>query len=267
MDIEVPVFDAEGNAIDKLSLSEIFGERVREEIIKRAVLSDLSKELQPKSPDPHAGLKTSARYRGRKETYGAIKNRGISRLPREILPDGRFGRVRRVPFSKGGHRAHPPKVNKILIERINKKEYAKALKSALSASVDIERVKKRGHKIPGNLKLPIVLDDSVLNSVSKTRQAVKLLSKLGLEQDLERAKKGKKIKTGVQRRVNLTKYPLSALVIVPNKSQTKAFENIPGVETTTPEKLSVAQLAPGTHPGRLLIIVKSAVSELEARLK
>ena len=64
-------------------------------------------------------------------------------LPHEKLPKGRYGRVRMIPFAVTGRRAHPPKVEKIIEEKINKKEYQKALFSAISATASSDVVKNR----------------------------------------------------------------------------------------------------------------------------
>ncbi|MEM3372939.1 MAG: 50S ribosomal protein L4 [Candidatus Anstonellales archaeon] len=262
------VYDENGNKIKNVELNpEIFSCEIREDLIKRAVLSDISKYYQPKGVYEKAGFQTSARYRGRKDTYGAIKNRGISRLPREILPDGRFGRVRIVPWSKGGHRAHPPKVEKILYERINKKEYILALKSAFSASASIEYVKKRGHKIDGIESLPIIISEEALQKIKKTKDAKRLLEQLNLTEELKRSKKGKHRKTGVGKRVNKTKYPKSALLVIEEyNSSTKCFDNLPGIDIKSVEDLEVHDLAPGTVPGRLLILSENALSKLEEKI-
>lgn len=259
------VFNSQGIVSGEVELPWFFDVAVREDLIRRAVLSDLSSKYQPKGVYSEAGFQTSARYRGRKEWYGAIKNRGISRLPREILPNGRFGRVRRVPFAKGGHRAHPPKIEKKLYERMNKKEYLLALQCALSACADAKYALARGHKLTTGLTLPIVLDSSI-SSISKTADVVKLFEKLGLSEDLERSKSGKKRKTGVQRRVNKKKYPKSALVLFDsNCPAIRAFSNLPGVDVVDVDSLKVHDVAPGTHPGRLLLLTQESLQKLEQR--
>ena len=72
--------------------SPLFGEAPRDDLIKRAVLSDESKEYQPKGSYRMAGLETSARYVGRKEIFASVKNKGIPHLPHEVLPKGGLGK-------------------------------------------------------------------------------------------------------------------------------------------------------------------------------
>ena len=121
------VYSLDGKVVKQITLPKAFESDYRKDLIKRAVLSDESKTYQPKGNYIWAGFETSAKYRGRKETYGTLKNMGIPHLPREVLPKGRWGKVKRVPSSVKGHRAHPPKANKGLVEHVNKKEYNKAL--------------------------------------------------------------------------------------------------------------------------------------------
>ncbi|MFH1448626.1 MAG: 50S ribosomal protein L4, partial [Candidatus Micrarchaeota archaeon] len=141
------VYSLTGQVLRQIDIPKVFEGIVREDIISRAVISEQTRNYQPKGPYKYAGIETSADYQGRKESYRSIKNRGISRLPREKLPNGRFGRVRIVPFSVKGRRAHPPKPERILIEKINKKEYKKAINYAIAATSRKEIVSKRGHKV------------------------------------------------------------------------------------------------------------------------
>ena len=76
----------------------------------------------------------------REEPIG--KGHGKARVRRTAQGAGAF-----VPQAVGGRRAHPPKVEKILFERINRKERLKALASAIAASAKAEIVAGRGHRI------------------------------------------------------------------------------------------------------------------------
>lgn len=262
---KIDVYGLDGKKASQMELPGFFDLELRDDLIKRAVLSDLSQAYQPKGTYEYAGLDTSADYKGRKDTYGTIKNKGISRLPREVQPHGRFGKVRIVPFSKGGRRAHPPKIEKILAEKMNKKEYLKALGHALAAATDAKIVSSRGHSIPEGIKLPLAVVNEV-ESITKTKDAIRLLVSLGLVNDLKKSARGKK-KTGVQRRVGATKFPKSALVVFAGDCKAlKAFSNIPGIDAIEAGKLKVSDLAPGTHPGRLLVIAQNAFETLAKRL-
>ena len=260
--MKVDVYDIEGKSVGKIELPAVFEYEIRKDLIKRAVLSEESKELQPKGSYRWAGLETSAHYRGRKESFGSLKNRGQAMLPREFYGNGVWGRVRRIPSAVGGRRAHPPKPWKKLVEEINKKEWLKALKSAIAATADKVLVKER-HKV--KIDSPIVVEDK-FEELKKTKEVNKFLEKV-IEEDLKRAKEGKKRKTGVRRKrkSQIVKYPKSALIITVKKM--KAAENIPGIDSTTVDELKVKDLAPGAKPGRFLIITKSALKKLEEKIK
>src|SRR3989344_4175105 len=181
--------------------------------------------------------------------YGAIKNQGIPHLPHEVRPKGQWGKVRRVPHYVKGRRAHPPKPEKILIEKINRKEYTLALASALAATANAERVVQRHHiKID---HAPLILEDAV-EKLGKTREVVQLLASLHLSAWIEKAKeKGGK----------------SMLFVVSDASKLKSAGNIAGVDVVDVAALQVRHLAPGTHPGRLTLFSEKALGILVKRIQ
>lgn len=241
--MKASTYSLEGKVVKEIELPKLFQEPARPDLVKRAVLSDESKLKQPKGNYPLAGFETSARYRGRKEDYGAVKNRGIPHLPHEVLPKGRFGKVKRVPLAVKGHRAHPPKPEKRIVERMNKKEYEKALKSAIAMTAMHDIVEKRMNaKL--SISLPLIIDGK-FEDVKKTKDVLQLLQALNLGLLIEKAKyNGKK----------------GPLVVVSKFS--KAANNIPGVDIVSVEKLKVMHLAPGTYPGRLTIYTERAIEAL-----
>ena len=133
------MYSLDGKAVKEVELPAAFSADVRMDLVSRAAISDQTKHYQPKGNDPRAGMETSARYRGRKEDFGSGKNKGTAIRPREVLPKGRLGKVKRIPSAVKGRRAHPPHVNKVIIEEMNRKEYAVALKSAIAATSGVCR--------------------------------------------------------------------------------------------------------------------------------
>lgn len=246
--MKATVYSTEGKVLKQIDLPAIFESPHREDLVKRAVLSDESKLYQPKGNYKLAGLETSARYRGRKEDYGSGKNKGIPHLPHEVLPGGQLGKVKRVPHAVKGRRAHPPKPQKKIVELINKKEYLKALASAISFSMDRKSVCKRAN-FEISVSLPIVLESNFEN-VKKAKDVVKLMEALNLTKLFEKAK------------ANETK---SALFIISNNSTFRAAANIPGVDVVRVSALTVKDLAPGTHPGRLTLFSETAIPEIIKR--
>jgi len=146
--MDTNVYDLKGNVIESITLPGIFNTVFRPDLIQRAVVTELSKTFQPQGRDPLSGLRTSADYfANRRRTFRLTVNRAISRKPREKLAKGGLGKVRIVPESVGGRAAHPPKVEKIIEKKMNKKEYNFALASAIAnskflvASDEVENLK------------------------------------------------------------------------------------------------------------------------------
>ncbi len=246
--MKATVYSIEGKALKQIDLPSVFESPHRDDLVKRAVLSEESRLYQPKGNYRFAGLETSARYRGRKEDFGTVKNKGIPHLPHEVLPKGQLGKVKRVPHAVKGRRAHPPKPQKIIVEFMNKKEYIRALASALSFSADRVTVCARAHAEIG-VSLPIIMDNS-FEKISKTKDVQKVLEALNLGSLLE-----KSARTGVK----------SALIVVQDGSVLKAAANIPGIEAVKASDLEVRHLAPGTHAGRLTLFSENAIPALAKR--
>ncbi len=260
--MKAQIYATDGKASGEVELPSQFSADVRPDLIARAAISDQTKRYQPKGNDPRAGMETSARYRGRKEDFGSGKNKGTAIRPREVLPKGRLGKVKRIPSAVKGRRAHPPHVNKIIIEQINKKEYRVALISAIAATAHKSYVEARGHKVA--IALPIVLDNS-FEAVSKTADVHKTLSML-IKDDLARCLKPK-LRTGVRKRKGGRTYPRSAIIAVSADAPVlRAARNIPGIEVVKVSDLTVERLAPGAKAGRLAIYTKAALEQI-AKLK
>jgi len=256
------VYSIEGNKAREIELPKVFDEDVRPDLIKRAVLHEQSMEYQPKGAHKLAGMQTTAEYQGRKENYRAIKNHGISRLPREKLPKGRFGRVRMLPFAVGGRRAHPPNPDKVLVESMNHKEYQKALRSAIAATARKDLVAARGHKFDG-VNVPIVVEEK-FESIAKTKDVAAFVGKLGLAKDVGRARDNSKARSGVlSRRRGGRDVPRSVLFVVKEGCAVqKAARNLAGADVCSLKNLDARMLAPGAKPGRLTVWSETVLKDI-----
>ena len=252
------VLDLSGNVVKEVALPPVFLEEYRPDLIKRAVLALQSRRFQPKGSDPLAGRRTSA------ESWGP--GRGVARVPR--ITDGR--RAARAPQTVGGRRAHPPKPEKRLERKINKKERRKAIRSAIAATIDPLKVRERGHRFEENLTLPLIIEDS-FTDLTKTSEVEAVFKTLGIWDDVLRAKV-RKVRAGkgtMRGRRYKTKKSL-LIVIGHGDTQTeerpilKAAKNLPGVDIAYAAELNTELLAPGTHPGRLTIWTESSLSHLAA---
>ncbi|NYB52736.1 MAG: 50S ribosomal protein L4 [Methanobacteriaceae archaeon] len=253
---KINVYSLEGKVTGEMELPEIFSEDFRPDLIKRAVLSAQSARIQPWGTDPMAGKRTTA------ESFGA--GRGAAMVPRvkgSRHPAG--SKAAFVPQAAGGRRAHPPRTSRIIHEKINKKERKLAIRSALAATTNPELVEARGHIIENIPQIPFVVDDE-LCSVKKTSQTREIFKKLGIMDDVVRAKNGRKIRAGRGktrgRKYRTPKGPL--LVVGEDKGISLGARNHPGVDIVVVDNLNAELLAPGTHPGRLTIYTKSAIEKL-----
>jgi len=264
--MEVEVLSLDGTPKEKIRVKNLFSEPIREDLIQRAVLSERSKKRQPYGTNPMAGKRTSAHYHGRRHDRWTMMNREMARLPRL---HGKIGylayRARFAPQTVKGRVAHPPKVEKVWAEKINKKEWLKALYSAVSSTINKHLIFSRGHIIDESKKLPLVLDDS-FEKLKKTKDVLKVLYTIGLEKELERVKNGKKERAGKGsmrgRRYKKVKGPL--IIIGKDGNVSVSAKNIEGVDISPVDKLTVEHFAPGTHPGRLCIWTKSALLKLDS---
>ncbi len=263
------VFDVNGQVKKEIDLPEYFFQEYRPDLIKKALISSQSNKYQPKGVSVLSNRDNTAEYIGSRK-YRAVQNRNINtghaRLPR--LKNNRTlmaGRVAGVSQAVGGPRAHPPKVSKILIKKINSKERTKAIISALSATTNQDLVKERGHVFSKNLKLPIIFEDN-LEQLQKTSEVYTTLEKIGVIDDVTKAKSKKQVRAGKGKmRGRRYKRRKSVLFVLNDSKNYKAFSNLEGVDVIDANQLSIKELAPGTHAGRLTIYTESAIDSLKKR--
>jgi len=256
------VLSVKGQHKSDVALPVAFDTEYRPDLILRAFTSEQSLEKQPYGSDPKAGFRTTAEYYGRRrDAYRMTMNKGMSRLPRQKLPGGGLGEVRRVPHSKGGHRAHPPKAERVWAKKMNGKEWALALKSAIAATSDIGLAKAEGrsHAVE-RVKLPLIIESS-FEALKKTKDIEDVFGQLGLMADVERAGEAK-MKAG-KARTGKRKLGKSVLVVVSGDCAVrKAAENLAGVDVISAGDLTVNDLAPGGHAGRLTLWTEGSLEKL-----
>jgi large subunit ribosomal protein L4e len=249
--VKVPVINLQKENTGTVELPKVFNTPVRHDVIKRAVIALQSTRFQPQGRDSMAGKRTTAESRG--------TGHGMARVPR--LKGGS-----RAAFGVsvvGGHQAFPPLSEKNIVKRINKKEKRFAIRSGIAATADMELVEKRGHKIQNLEQLPIIVSDE-LEFLEKTKDVKEFLEALELWGDVERADR-RKIRAGMGkmrgRKYKKGKGPL--IVVGEDNGIGYAARNLPGVEVTDVYSLNAELLAPGTHPGRLVIWTQSAIEQLD----
>ncbi|KQC04107.1 MAG: 50S ribosomal protein L4 [Methanoculleus sp. SDB] len=239
----------EGSDIREIDLPAVFAEDYRPDLIKRAVLALQSTRYQPHGTNPLAGLRTSA------ASWGS--GRGVAQVPR--LKNG--SRVARVPQAVGGRAAHPPKVEKILVRKVNKQEKRKAIRSAIAATMNPDLVASRGHRTASGCS--VVVEDS-FEQISRTSEIIAALQALGMYEDVERSKGSKKVRAGRGKMRGRRYKQRKSLLIVTAGSPLLAGRNLAGVDAVSVDQLNVELLAPGTHAGRLTVWTEGAIRQLEA---
>ena len=104
--------------------------------------------------------------------------RGISRIPRvKGERSRRAGQAAGVASVVGGRLPHPPRSEKVIYSKINKKEKKLALETAIAFTGDANAVAWRGHRA-GTLKFPLVVSDDI-ESISKTSELHSFFEKVG----------------------------------------------------------------------------------------
>ena len=252
----VHVYSLEGKPAEEINLPLIFGEEIRPDLIKRAVISAQTARIQPWGADTMAGKRTSAHTWGKGHGVARVQRVKGSRSPAAGL--GAFS-----PQTVGGRRAHPPKIERVLHERINRKERRLAIRSAIAATKEKKLVESRGHVVQKIPEFPIVVADDA-EEIKKTKQAKELLERLGVWPDVERVMNSRRVRAGRGKmRGRRYRQAVGPLIVV---SQERGVElgagNLPGVDVVKVESLGAEDLAPGGVPGRLAIWTKSAVQKL-----
>lgn len=237
----------------------VFSTPIRTEIVYVMHAFALLNLRQPYAVNSHAGEQTSA------QSWGT--GRAVSRIPRvrgggtHRAGQGAFGNM-----CRGGRMFSPTKVWRRWAHVIKQNEKRYAIASAIAASSVAPLVMARGHAIESARELPLVVSNDI-ESITKTRDAAKLLQRLGIFSDIERVKKGITVRAGKGKNRNRRyKKKRGPLVIYKNNNGiARAFRNIPGVEVQSVDRLNLVSLAPGGKVGRFVIWTQSAFEDLQTR--
>jgi len=239
-----------------LPMPTVLASPLRPDLV-RYIHTNVSKnKRQAISVGAKVGYETAA------ESWGT--GRAVARVPR--APGGGTHRSGQGAFGnmcRGGGMFNPTKTWRRWHRRVNVTQKRHAVATALAASSLPPLVMARGHRIGEISELPLVVSDGI-ESVTKTKQAVETLKKLGCEEELQRLMDSKKVRAGKgkmrNRRYTMRKGPL--VVYSEDNGIVRAFRNIPGVETACVTRLNILKLAPGGNFGRFVIWTEGAFKKL-----
>jgi len=244
-------------ALEHLAKPAVFLAPIRDDIVHFVHTNMAKNRRQPYAVSDWAGHQHSA------ESWGT--GRAVARIPR--VSGGGTSRAGQGAFGnmcRKGRMYAPTKTWRKWHRKINLNQKRYAVASALAASALPALVQARGHRVDQVAEVPLIVDNSA-ESISKTKDAVKILRTVGAYDDVIKAKESRKLRTGVgklrNRRHVLRRGPL--VVFNDDKGITQAFRNLPGVELAHVERLNLLQLAPGGHLGRFVIWTKSAAERLD----
>lgn len=261
------ILTIDGKKKGQIELPKAFSSEIREDIIHKIL--EAKKTEQPYGPSPVAGNQHSAsgKLKHRRHVWKSQYGRGMSRVPRKSMSrrGTQFNWVgATVPNTRGGRRAHPPKIlSRMYNLRINKKELLIGIKSALSATTKEKYLKKKYSSLE-EIKidnLPLIVETKITSL--KTKELINSVKKI-LGKDLFSITIQKKsVRKGIGK-LRGRKYKKNAglLLVLGNKEKlkTNAFD------IQIAKSLGVTDLAKG-KPGRLTIYTENAIKDLGERLK
>ncbi len=262
------IYNKEGKKSKEIELPSFFSEKIREDIVAKVL--EVKKIKQPYSPSPVAGKQHSAsgNIQHTRSVWKTMQGKGISRIPRKIMSrrGSQFNwEGAEIPNTKGGRRAHPPKIESMInTKKVNKKEMLIAIKSALSATADKKLIIEKYESLKDkklDINFPIIIESSILKLKIKEFQSLLKnilgndLFEIGIRKKKVRAGKGKLRGRRYKRNAGL-------LLVIGKGEEFKT-----GLfEIKKSNSLNVTDLAKGGL-GRLVIFSEEAIKELKERLK
>merc|ERR1711951_69038 len=254
----ISVYSEKGETSGKnVLMPAVFKAPIRPDIVNFVHSNMRKNNRQPYAVSELAGHQTSA------ESWGT--GRAVARIPRvrgggtHRSGQGAFGNM-----CRGGRMFAPTKTWRRWHRKINMGQKRYAMCSAIAATGVPALVMAKGHQIQGIPEVPLVVADSV-QGFTRTKDAVVFLRRNRAWADVAKVYATKRMRAGKGKlRNRRTVQKRGPLVIYDNdQGLTKAFRNIPGVDTIQVDNLNLLKLAPGGHVGRFCIWTESAFKKLD----
>merc|ERR1711953_308194 len=238
-------------------LPAVFKAPIRPDIVSFIHHEVTKNHRQAYAVNRDAGHQTSA------ESWGT--GRAVARIPRvrgggtHRSGQGAFGNM-----CRGGHMFAPTKVYRRWHRKVNVAQKRYAMVSAIAATGVPALVMAKGHRVEEIPEVPLVVSDKI-QSYNKTKEAHIFLKKIKAYSDIEQVYKSKRFRAGKGKMRNRRRIQKRGPLVVYDQDQglTKAFRNIPGVDTICVDHLNLLKLAPGGHVGRFCIWTESAFKKLD----
>merc|ERR1719213_638606 len=167
-----------------LVMPRVLASPLRPDLVRFIHMNMSKNKRQAYALSPKAGYGTAA------ESWGT--GRAVARIPR--VPGGGTHRAGQAAFGnmcRGGGMFSPTKVWRRWHRRVNVTMKRHAVASALAASTLPPLVMARGHRIGEVSELPLVVS-SEAEKITKTKDAVALLSGLGCQEELDKVNASRK---------------------------------------------------------------------------
>jgi large subunit ribosomal protein L4e len=261
---KINVLDLKGSKIRDVDTS-IFSGLVRKDIVQRIMEVEKYYDKQVYAPYYLSGNQTSASgfVKHNRHVWKTDRGKGQSRIPKKRMSDkgDRFAFVGAViPGTRGGRRAHPPKLIRANIG-YNKKEFILGLLSCLALSSSATFANEKYATLADKkitAKLPIVFDSNVLTAKTKDFYATlktllgEDLFSVAIQTKSQRPGKGKA-------RGRRYKQNAGLLLVLGNDEKMK----ISGIELVKAKDLKLKDFGVS---GRLVAFTENAVKVLEKRI-
>eukprot|EP00092_Neocalanus_flemingeri_P038989 GFUD01042443.1.p1 GENE.GFUD01042443.1~~GFUD01042443.1.p1 ORF type:complete len:379 (+),score=90.75 GFUD01042443.1:288-1424(+) len=249
--------DKNASAGTTVCLPAVFRAPVRPDIVSRIHNEIAKNKRQPYCVNVDAGHQTSA------ESWGT--GRAVARIPRvrgggtHRSGQGAFGNM-----CRGGRMFAPTKTWRRWHRKVNTAQKRYAICSAIAATGVPALVMAKGHQIQGISEVPLVVADKV-QAFSKTKEAVVFLRRNKAWADVAKVYSTRRMRAGKGKLRNRRHVQKLGPLIIYDQDQglTKAFRNIPGVDTIQVDNLNLLKLAPGGHVGRFCIWTEGAFKKLD----
>ena len=252
------LFDMKGTKKKEIDLPEVFNTKIREDIVQKYYEASKFESIHPYAPYKEAGKRHSASgtISHRRHEWKGHYGKGISRIPRKAMwrRGTQFMWIgAEVASTRGGRRAHPPKVFNRRERKINEKEMKIAMYSAIASTANENYIKQRYSTLDKvNQKFPIVVE---YQHVAKAKELINLMRillgdmfNLALKQKSVRAGKGK---------LRGRKYKSNAGILLIKSPSEKL--KMKGIDIRSSDEIKISDFYP---LGRLTIYTEKALLEI-----